>query len=74
VSAIVAGIETNAARLLTAERFQSHPLYNSTTLANDIAVVRVTQDIVFSLEVGPACLPFRFPLTDVETSVDVLGK
>jgi trypsin len=74
VSAIVTGSETNSARLLTVERFQSHPLYNSATQANDIAVVRVTQDIVFSLEVGPACLPFRFPLTDVGTVVDVLGK
>jgi hypothetical protein len=44
------------------------------TQQNDIAVIRVTEDIVFSLQVGPACLPFRFPTTSVGTVVDVLGK
>ncbi|PNF43142.1 Venom serine protease 34 [Cryptotermes secundus] len=70
---ISTGTETNSAKLLTTEHFEPHPLYNSATQRNDIAVVRVSQDIVFSLEVGPACLPFRFPTTAVGTQVDVLG-
>jgi hypothetical protein len=60
--------------VLTTERFQAHPDYNSATQQNDIAVIRVGQDIVFSLQVGPACLPFRFPTTSVGTVVNVLGK
>lgn len=70
---IYSGTETNAAKLLKTESFQPHPLYNSVTQENDIAVVRVSQDMEFSLEVGPACLPFRFPTTAVGTKVTVLG-
>jgi hypothetical protein len=44
------------------------------TQQNDIAVIRVAEDIVFNFQVGPACLPFRFPTTAVGTVVDVLGK
>jgi hypothetical protein len=68
------GTETNSAKLLRTESFKAHPLYNSATQENDIAVIRVTEDIVFSLEVGPACLPFRYPTTSVGAVVDVLGK
>lgn len=70
---IRSGTETNSAKLLRAESFQAHPDYNSATQQNDIAVVRVAEDIVFSPEVGPACLPFRFPTTSVGTVVEVLG-
>jgi trypsin len=72
--AVITGKETNSAKLLKAQEFTAHPQYNSATQENDIAVVRVSEDIVFSLEVGPACLPFRFPTTPVGTVVDVLGK
>jgi trypsin len=70
----ITGAETNSAKLLRTESFQAYPLYNSVTQENDIAVVRVSQDIEFSLEVGPVCLPFRFPTTAVGTKVTVLGK
>ena len=59
---------------MKAESFKAHPDYNSATQQNDIAVVRVAEDIVFSPEVGPACLPFRFATTSVGTVVEVLGK
>jgi hypothetical protein len=68
------GAETNSAKLLKTESFQAHPAYNTMTQQNDIAVIRVAEDIVFTLQVGPACLPFRFPTTSVGTVVDVLGK
>jgi trypsin len=70
----ITGNETNAAKLLRTESFKLHPLYNSVTKENDIAVVRVSQDIEFSLDVGPVCLPFRFPTTASGTKVTVLGK
>lgn len=70
---ISTGTETNSAKILRTERFQAHPSYNSATQENDIAIIRVTTDIVFSLQVGPACLPFRFPTTSVGTVVNVLG-
>jgi trypsin len=70
----ITGNDTNAAKLLRTESFEAHPLYDSVTLENNIAVVRVSQDIEFSLEVGPVCLPFRFPSTAVGTKVTVLGK
>nr|AFZ78857.1 trypsin-like serine protease [Coptotermes formosanus] len=70
---ISTGTETNSARVLLTETFRAHPQYNSATQQNDIAVIRVAADIVFSLEVGPACLPFRFSTTAVGTVVQVLG-
>jgi len=71
---LLTGTETNSAKVLRTEKFQAHPDYNSATQQNDIAVIRVTEDIVFTLKVGPACLPFRFPTTSVGTVVGVLGK
>jgi trypsin len=70
----ITGSETNTAKLLKITSFRPHPLYNSVTQANDIAVVQVSQDIVFSLEVGPVCLPFRYPTAADGTAVNVLGK
>ena len=71
---LLTGTETNSAKVLTVDRFIAHPTYNSATQQNDIAVIRVTEDIVFSLQVGPACLPFRYPSTSVGAVVRVLGK
>jgi trypsin len=70
----VTGNDTNAAKFLRTESFKLHPLYDSVTQENDIAVVRVSQDIEFNLKVGPVCLPFRFSTTAVGTKVTVLGK
>lgn len=70
---ISTGAETNSAKLLRVESFLAHPLYNSLTQENDIAVIRVAEDIVFSLQVGPACLPFRNTAAPVGSVVEVLG-
>ncbi|KPJ14028.1 Venom serine protease 34 [Papilio machaon] len=37
-----------------------HPLYNLSNYDNDIAILTLQQDIVFSDRVGPVCLPFKF--------------
>ncbi|XP_069668899.1 venom serine protease-like [Periplaneta americana] len=70
---ISTGDDTSSAKILLAESFQSHPDYNSDKQMNDIAVIRVDEDIIFSSEVGPACLPFRFPNINVGAVVTVLG-
>ncbi|XP_069668898.1 venom serine protease-like [Periplaneta americana] len=70
---ITTGDDTSSARVLLAESFQAHPDYNSATQMNDIAVIRVNKAIIFSYEVGPACLPFRFPNINVGAVVTVLG-
>ncbi|KAJ4438126.1 hypothetical protein ANN_14065 [Periplaneta americana] len=69
----ITGDDTSSAKILLAESFQSHPDYNSDKQMNDIAVIRVDEDIIFSSEVGPACLPFRFPNINVGAVVTVLG-
>jgi len=68
------GADTAATSLYTVSNFVSHPSYNPNTLANDIAVITVTGTIVFSADVGPACLPFLSnSATYVGSQVDVLG-
>jgi len=42
---------------LDVERITSHPDYNSNTYENDISLVKVTTDIVFSEDVAPVCAP-----------------
>ncbi|XP_012271469.1 venom serine protease 34 [Orussus abietinus] len=56
---LTTGAETNASKLLRVASYLVHPEYQSASLANDIAVVTVAENIVFSNEVGPACLPFH---------------
>lgn len=34
--------------------------YRTSDQDNDIAIVRVTKDIIWSVGVGPACLPFKY--------------
>jgi len=35
----------------------SHPNYNSRTLANDVALVKLTRTVAFSNVISPVCLP-----------------
>lgn len=66
--------ETNSTKLLRAEHFIGHPNYNTNTQVNDIALIRVVDFISFTNEVGPVCLPFRYPdLPHVGDVVTVLG-
>ncbi|EFN82690.1 Proclotting enzyme [Harpegnathos saltator] len=39
------------------ERRVIHPQYNPTTYTNDIAVLKTTRDVPFSLDLHPICLP-----------------
>lgn len=39
------------------DRIIAHPNFNRTTYANDIALIRLSQDVDFSRDIGPACLP-----------------
>ncbi|KPJ00714.1 Venom serine protease 34 [Papilio xuthus] len=51
-----------------------HPLYNLSNYDNDIAILTLQQDIVFSDRVGPVCLPFKFINNDFAgDKVTVLG-
>ena len=71
----IAENETNSAQLLRAESFIGHPNYDSTTQVNDIAIIVVEGFIYYSPEVGPACLPFRYPDSPyVGQIVTVLGE
>ncbi|XP_026824502.1 venom serine protease 34 isoform X1 [Ooceraea biroi] len=71
---LTTGADTNASRLYVADEFNIHPLYNDTSLENDIAVVTVNGIINFSEEVGPACLPFQHQSDSFAGNyVDLLG-
>ena len=60
---------------MNAETFIGHPNYDSTSQVNDIALIRVVGYIYFSLQVGPACLPFRNPDSpNIGQQVTVLGE
>ena len=41
-----------------------HPLYNPKTTENDIALLRLNQEITFSAFVNPICLPINFNVND----------
>ncbi|KAJ9578624.1 hypothetical protein L9F63_005114, partial [Diploptera punctata] len=71
---IATGTETNSTKLLRAELLIGHPDYDSATQINDIALIKVVSYIYYSPEVGPACLPFRYPNSPpVGDIVTVLG-
>ncbi|GLV36463.1 uncharacterized protein CBL_08040 [Carabus blaptoides fortunei] len=59
---ISTGTETNATRLYTVQQIRKHENYNPNNgdSPNDIALIKTMDTIVFSMNVGPACLPFRF--------------
>ncbi|XP_025411134.1 venom serine protease-like [Sipha flava] len=51
-----------------------HPMYNSLSVAHDLAIVETFKGIPFSSKVGPACLPFKYVNNDfVGSTVNVLG-
>ncbi|XP_011879072.1 PREDICTED: venom serine protease 34-like [Vollenhovia emeryi] len=68
------GADTNASRLYTVSRFYVHPVYNSVSLENDIAIVMVNSVISFSEEIEPVCLPFQHQYDSFAGSyVELLG-
>lgn len=54
------GTETAYTAIHLIASFLRHPRYNSTSNANDIAIITTITTIVFNFGVGPACLPFKF--------------
>lgn len=60
----------SAARYYSVDKVISHPHFNRTTMANDIAVLRTTKNITFTSHIQPIALPWsdvppngKFPLT-----------
>jgi hypothetical protein len=41
----------------TPTSFVRHPSFSSTTLANDVAVITLSTDVVFNNSITPICLP-----------------
>ncbi|XP_032688479.1 venom serine protease 34-like [Odontomachus brunneus] len=71
---LTTGAETNASKIYTVSDFKIYPLYNSSLMDNDIALVTVNSVINFSEEVGPACLPFQHRWDSFAGNfVDMLG-
>jgi len=50
-------IETHKAQAIKVERIIRRSDYNENTINNDIAILRLAQDVVFNDNVVPACLP-----------------
>jgi Trypsin len=61
VSIVVGDWQRSAAssvrQTLDVALIKNHENYNSRTYANDVSVVKVTTDIVFSEDVQPVCAP-----------------
>lgn len=43
-----------------------HPEYNSATYNNDIGIIRLSQEVPFSRNLHPVCLPFTQPVRDFD--------
>nr|CAD7197623.1 unnamed protein product [Timema douglasi] len=67
------GADTNASRLYRISRVIGHQDYNTLSEANDIGLIKVNQDILFSLEVGPVCLPWNYKGSYAGETVEALG-
>lgn len=71
---VTTGTETAYTALHLIASFLRHPKYNSTTNANDIAIITTATTIKFNFGVGPACLPFKYRSTSfVGNTVVALG-
>ncbi|XP_017756045.1 PREDICTED: venom serine protease 34-like [Eufriesea mexicana] len=68
------GMETNATALYRVVQAISHPNYIQGTPGNDIALLKSETDMIYSNEVGPACLPFQHAADSFGGSeVQILG-
>lgn len=69
------GADTTSAALYRISAFEIHPDYNATLRINDIALIQTESHIMYSLYVGPVCLPFRYtPYDFYGQTVTALGK
>jgi secreted trypsin-like serine protease len=53
------GVTEGSEKDITVKRVVKHPGYNRPTISNDIALLELSQDVVFNDYVKPACLPER---------------
>ncbi|KAH1015089.1 hypothetical protein HUJ05_012867, partial [Dendroctonus ponderosae] len=54
------GADTQSSGVYNMNGYVVHPDYQSSTQKNDISIVQVKTQIIFSAKVGPVCLPFRY--------------
>ncbi|XP_077283216.1 transmembrane protease serine 9-like [Arctopsyche grandis] len=65
--------DSNASKLIKVEQAIKHPQY-SDGYDYDIALIKTSEDIIYSEQVGPACLPFKFESDYfVNLTVEALG-
>lgn len=57
---ITTGDDSKYSKLYYVEEVRRHEDFDRAGFDNDIALLRTTEDIIWSRAVGPACLPFRF--------------
>lgn len=57
---ITTGSDTKYSQLYYVEEVRRHQQFDQAGFEHDIALLRTTDDIVWSRAVGPACLPFSF--------------
>lgn len=68
------GSETPYSALYTIASWILHEQYSETLQQHDIAVVFTTQTIQFNAGVGPACLPFRYKVANMDQQwLEVVG-
>ena len=70
---IVQDIENNAAQSISVEQIITRDDYNEGTIDNDIAILRLSSDVVFTDNIVPACLPTNPNLDYVGQSATVSG-
>jgi hypothetical protein len=72
---LISGGNIDPSILMEISEIYIHPMYNSLSVAHDLAIVETFKGIPFSSKVGPACLPFKYVNNDfVGSTVNVLGK
>lgn len=57
---ITTGADTKYSQLYYVEEVRRHQQFDQAGFENDIALLRTTEEIVWSRAVGPLCLPFSF--------------
>lgn len=54
------GNDTSATKLYESAQFIVHANFDADTYVNDIAIIKTVEEIQFSMDVSPACLPFKY--------------
>ncbi|KAL1508866.1 hypothetical protein ABEB36_003691 [Hypothenemus hampei] len=71
---ISTGGDTAYSAIYYINAYEIYPTYDSSTDANDIAILRTSTQITFSTYVAPICLPFKYATYDFSSQpVTILG-